>query len=193
MAIIPELEANIARYYYVKKWHVGIIARQLSVHHTTVKRVLSQVGVPRAQLIKQASIIDPFLPFVIETVEKFSKLTTSRLYAMVRERGYNGDLDHFRHMVALHRPKPKAEAYLRLRTLPGEQAQVDWGHFGYITIGKAQRPIMAFVKIMHHRLKHYNNYASISTEPVVVKVDMSHCYLCKGPVSKIFKTVSKVV
>ncbi len=30
-------------------------------------------------------------------------------------------------LIACHRPRPKAEAYLRLRTLPGEEGQVDWG------------------------------------------------------------------
>ena len=40
------------------------------------------------------------------------------------------------------------EAYLRLKTLPGEQAQVDWGHFGTITIGRATRPLMAFVMVL---------------------------------------------
>ena len=46
---------------------------------------------------------------------------------MVRERGYPGAPDHFRAMVAQLRPRPAAEAYLRLRTLPGEQAQVRLG------------------------------------------------------------------
>ena len=47
-----------------------------------------------------------------------------------------------------HRPRPKAEAYLRLRTLPGEQAQCDWAHFGHIIIGRARRPLMAFVMVI---------------------------------------------
>jgi len=42
---------------------------------------------------------------------------------------------------------------MRLRTLPGEQAQVDWGHFGYITIGKATRPLMAFVMVLSYSRK----------------------------------------
>ena len=37
------------------------------------------------------------------------------------------------------------EAYLRLRTLAGEQAQVDWAHFGHLRIGRAERPLMGFV------------------------------------------------
>jgi transposase len=43
-----------------------------------------------------------------------------------------------------------AEAYLRLRTLPGEQAQCDWAHFGHITIGRARRPLMAFVMVLSY-------------------------------------------
>ncbi|HEX6704719.1 MAG TPA: IS21 family transposase [Albitalea sp.] len=69
---------------------------------------------------------------------------------MVSERGYRGSPDHFRHLVAGMRPRPPAEAYLRLRTLPGEQAQVDWGHFGYLQIGRARRPLMAFVMVLSY-------------------------------------------
>jgi hypothetical protein len=42
---------------------------------------------------------------------------------------------------------------MRLRTLPGEQAQVDWGHFGHITIGRAKRPLMAFVMVLSYSRK----------------------------------------
>lgn len=148
MTVSAEIEANILRYYHVEKWRVGTIANQLHVHHSVVKRVLSQAGIPRTNLTRHKSLIDPFLPFILETLKKFPTLTASRLYAMVCERGYTGRPDHFRHLVALHRPRPYAEAYLRLRTLPGEQAQVDWGHFDYITIGRAKRPVMGFVMVL---------------------------------------------
>ena len=148
MTIPPELEAQILRYYHVEKWRVGTIARQLHVHHGTVTRVLAQAGVPRTGPPARRSQIDPYLPFIHATLDKFPTLTASRLFAMVRERGYCGGPDHFRHLVACHRPRPPAEAYLRLRTLPGEQAQVDWGHFGHLVIGRARRPLMAFVMVL---------------------------------------------
>jgi hypothetical protein len=50
--------------------------------------------------------------------------------------------------VAQLRPRKPSEAYLRLRTLPGEQGQVDWGHFNYVQIGRAKRPLMAFVMVL---------------------------------------------
>lgn len=150
MAIPPELEAKILRYFHVEQWRVGTIARQLGIHHGTVDRVLSQAGLPKAERPHRSSRFDPFLPFVLETLKQFPQLTASRLYAMVHERGYSGGPDHFRHLIAHYRPRPQPEAYLRLRTLPGEQAQVDWGHFGKITIGRAERTLMAFVMVLSY-------------------------------------------
>ena len=148
MAISPELEAQVLRYYHAERWRIGTIAAQLGVHHGTVTRVLAQAGLPPIGLPRRACRIDPYLPFIRETLEQFPTLTASRLYGMVTARGYPGRPDHFRHLIALHRPRPKAEAYLRLRTLPGEQAQVDWGHFGHLEIGRARRPLMAFVMVL---------------------------------------------
>ncbi|MDP1572870.1 MAG: IS21 family transposase [Pseudomonadota bacterium] len=147
MTLSPELEAQILRYHHVEQWRIGTIARQLHVHHGSVERVLRQAGLPRIGTARP-SRIDPWLPFIHATLEKFPRLTASRLYAMVRERGYSGGPDHFRHLIAQHRPRPAAEAYLRLVTLPGEQAQVDWGHFGHLQIGRARRPLMAFVMVL---------------------------------------------
>ena len=150
MVTPPDIEARILRYYHVEKWTMGTIARQLHVHYSVVSRVLAQAGLPLTGPPPRRSLIDAYLPFIRQTLEAFPTLTASRLYGMVLERGYSGRPDHFRHLVARHRPRPKAEAYLRLRSLPGEQAQVDWGHFGHLEIGRARRPLMAFVMVLSH-------------------------------------------
>jgi transposase len=150
MTIDPEREAQILRYYHAERWRIGTIAHQLGLHHGTVERVLAQAGLPRLKSTPRPSQVDPYLPFIRETLAKFPALTASRLYQMARERGYAGGPDHFRHCIALHRPRPQAEAYLRLRTLPGEQAQVDWGHFGHLAIGRARRTLMAFVMVLSY-------------------------------------------
>jgi len=146
--VIPkELEAMILRLHHAERWPVGTIATQLRVHHDVVERVLLQDGVPRPQQLR-ASIIDPYVPFIQETWAKYPRLPASRLFEMCRSRGFPGKPDYFRQRVACYRPKPRAEAYLRLRTLPGEQAQADWAHFGKITIGRATRALMAFVLVL---------------------------------------------
>lgn len=148
--IPPEREAEILRLYHAEKWKVGTIASTLGLHHSTVRRVLAQAGLSVGIHSARGSIADPFVPFIVETLRKYPKLCASRIYAMVRERGYTGGADHFRSVVARHRPRPAAEAYLRLRTLAGEQAQVDWGHFGKLVVGQAERPLMAFVCVLSY-------------------------------------------
>lgn len=151
MAISEELRAHILRYFHAEHWRVGTIARQLHVHHATVERVLSEAGVAREQQrARRASILDPYVAFIVATLAQFPTLTASRLYEMVKARGYRGGPDHFRHRLAHYRPRPGAEAYLRLRTLAGEQAQVDWAHFGYLQVGRARRPLMAFVLVLSY-------------------------------------------
>ena len=43
--ISPDQEAKILRFYHAEKWPIATIARQLGVHHGTVRRVLVQSGV----------------------------------------------------------------------------------------------------------------------------------------------------
>ena len=148
MTISREVEANIVRYFFVEKWRIGTIAAQLKIHHGIVRRVLAQQGIPKTMLTPRKSMIGLFLPFIFETLDKYPTLSATRLHEMVCLRGYKGSANHFRHLISLYRPTPAAEAYLRLRTLPGEQAQVDWAHFSHIMIGKAKRPLMAFVMVL---------------------------------------------
>jgi len=148
MTIDPDLESRILRYYFVERWRVNTIARQLGVHHSTVSRVLSQAGIGKAERMPRPSILDDYTPLIVETLAQYPSLSATRLYVMAQERGFTGGSSHFRAHVARLRPRPVAEAYLRLKTLPGEQAQVDWGHFGEITIGQARRPLMAFVLVL---------------------------------------------
>ena len=150
--------SEILRLYLAEHWRVGTIARQLGIHHSTVERVISQAGMPKIERSVRPSIIDPYLPMITETLAQHPTLSATRLYQMAVARGYGGGLSHFRQRIAQMRPRPLPEAYLRLRTLPGEQAQVDWGHFGHLQIGRARRPLMAFVMVLSHSRRVFLRY-----------------------------------
>ena len=146
--ISRDVELTILRLHEVEKWPPGTIASLLGLHHDVVDRVLSRDGAGRPLLLRP-SALDPYLVFVLETWEKYPRLGASRLWAMCRERGYPGARDHFRHMVMPFRPRPRGEAFLRLSTLPGEQAQFDWADFGLITIGeRGHHRLLAFVAVL---------------------------------------------
>jgi hypothetical protein len=88
LSISTDTEAQILRYYHAERWRIGTIASQLGVHHGTVRRVLTQAGLPRTGIAPRPSRIDPYLPLIHATLAQFPTLTARRLYVMVKERGY---------------------------------------------------------------------------------------------------------
>ena len=147
--IRPEVAAEVVRLFTVEGWKVGTIACHLGVHHSTVVRALERRGLG-GERKRRRSMIDSFIPFIRDTFERYPRLPASVLYRMVRARGYPGGEDHFRHRVALLRPRRAAEAYLELRTLPGEQAQVDWASFGTWAVEGGERRLSAFVMVLSY-------------------------------------------
>ena len=145
-----EIEAKIVRLFHAEGWPPNTIARQLGVHYCVVRRVLSEQGVPAPKLAPRPSKVDPYVPFIRETLEKYPRLRATRLWHMAKARGFDGGISRFREIVAMHRPRKQPEAFLRLTMLPADQAQVDWAHFGHVTVGKAKRKLMAFVMTLSY-------------------------------------------
>lgn len=143
--IDAELYAAIRRHYFADHWKVGTIAEQLGVHPDTVKRAIGveRFNAPRTTL--RQMITDPFIPYIQEILERYPRLRATRVYEMVRARGYRGSVVQLRRVVRTLRPAAPREAMLRLRTLPGEQGQVDWASFGKVRIGRAERSLSCLV------------------------------------------------
>lgn len=151
--ISGDLAAEIRRLFEVEGWRRRTIARHLGIHHGTVDRALRRAGVlPERTVVRRASKLDPYIPFVRATLEQYPRVPASALYEMVRRRGYPGSVVTFRHRIALLglRPRVAPEAFLTLRTLPGEQAQVDWAHFGQRKVAGGHRRLLAFVMVLSY-------------------------------------------
>ncbi|TSA39551.1 IS21 family transposase [bacterium] len=146
--ISDQLAHEILRLFAVEKWSQGAIARELRLHHSVVARVLSQTSPtpPKPQHSKLAA----WLPLIEDTLAKYPTACASRIFEMAVERGHRGAPSHFRAFVAQYRPRKSTEAFIRLRTLPGEQGQVDWGHFGKVKVGRAERKLVAFVMVLSY-------------------------------------------
>jgi transposase len=104
----------------------------------------------------RTSIVDPYRQFLSDTLEEFPEICASRLYDMIRKKGYSGvSAGHLRKLISQMRPKKQPEAFFRLAMLPGEQAQVDWAEappadFGVVQFGKHQRRLSAFVMTLSY-------------------------------------------
>jgi len=84
-----ELEPEILRLYKVEKWPIGTIAQHFSVHHSVVERIVTHehpIKVPQ----NRPSILEPYMGFIQSTIEKYPKIKGSRVFGMIKERGYPG-------------------------------------------------------------------------------------------------------
>jgi transposase len=141
--VSPEEIANIRRLFFAEHWKIGTIATQLGLHPDTIRGAIESHRFRRGPSLR-AGLTDPYLDFIRRTLEEYPTLRATRLFEMLKQRGYAGSAVQLRRVVAGLRPN-KREAFFRLSTLPGEQAQADWAHFGQVRIGAATRRLSCFV------------------------------------------------
>jgi transposase len=141
--IDPETRAQIRRYFYAEHWKVGTIATELDIHPDTVRNAIESERFKNMQPLR-ASVVDPYIGFIRQTLEQHPRLCATRVYQMVHGRGYNGSVVQLRRAVARLRPQ-RREPFLQLQTFAGEQGRVDWAHFGHVMVGRARRALSCFV------------------------------------------------
>lgn len=145
--IDPEVRVRIRHLFYAEHWKIGTIASELGVHADTVRRAIESERFRSSY--PRPCALDPYAAFLHQTLDQHPRLRATRLYQMVRDRGYTGSLVQLRRTVSRMRPSVK-EAYLRLQMFPGEQAQVDWAHFGHVMVGRAKRALSCFVMTLSY-------------------------------------------
>jgi len=139
----PETRVQIRHYFYAEHWKIGTIAKELNVHPDAVRTAIESDSFNRTQALRPC-ITDPYMEFVRQTLDQHPRLRATRIYQMIRDRGYSGSVIQLRRAVAQLRP-PVREPFQCLQTFPAEQAQVDWAHFGEVAVGRARRTLSCFV------------------------------------------------
>jgi len=147
MTVSKQVEVEISRLYFAEHWRVGTIATQLGVHADVVRRVVGLLE-PRKPSPPRPKLVDSYREYIGEILERYPRLCSTRLYDMLRDRGYEGSGRTLRRYVATVRPAPKREAFLRVEPLVGEQAQVDWAHVGSVRVPGGTRALWLFVMVL---------------------------------------------
>src|SRR5690606_24808844 len=96
-------------------------------------------ALPISRYKRRKRKIDPYMDYITARLEQWPLLSAERLYQEIVAMGYDGSRRSVRRAVAEVRPKKKRE-YKPFETLPGEQAQVDWGHMGRILVDGVKLP-----------------------------------------------------
>jgi len=109
--ITPALHAEIRRLFYAEHWRIDTIATTLGVHHDTVRHAVESERFIRPGRQIRPSALDSFKAFITATLEQYPRLRATRLFEMVRPRGYAGSVVQLRRIVRLLRPQVSPVIY----------------------------------------------------------------------------------
>lgn len=124
------------------------IARTLGISRNTVRKYLRSPGLPQASpRPRRASKLDPYEVYLRQRVAD-GVSNCSLLLRELGERGYTGGYSILKEFVKPFRRRQQVKATMRFETEPGEQAQVDWGRFRYLTPDGQSRRAWAFVMVL---------------------------------------------
>jgi transposase len=124
---------------------ISEIARITGHSRRTIRTIVNGPVSPPPQKRKaRAKKLDPFVPYLEKRIEE-GVLNCNKLLDEIRRRGYPGGKSLLKTFVQPYREARRQEATVRFETAPGEQAQVDWAHFGYIEHRGRRRRLYLFV------------------------------------------------
>lgn len=151
--------ADIRRLGILEKLSRRAIARQLGLHPDTVARALASERCPRRAAGARGSILDGYEECLASILAQYPKLSGVRVLEKLRELGYPGQITVVRDRLRELRPR-RPEAFLKRETLPGQEAQADWGSCGTILHEGAFRPLSVFVMVLSYSRQLYVEFTT---------------------------------
>ncbi len=137
--------AEIHRLSHNEKFKNRAIARQLGIHRETVRLALNSDHCPKRSPAARGSLLDPYVGDIEGILKRYPKLSGVRVFEKLCALGYPGKITVVRDLLAELRPRRPREAFLKRETLPGVEAQADWGSCGSIVREGVIRPLSVFV------------------------------------------------
>jgi len=104
------------------------IAIKLNLDRGTVGRYIKHPEGNRKKTIQRPSKLDPYKEFIKEMVKEYPKVNAPVVLKNIRDKGFDGEITIVRKY--LRTIKINRQAFIRFESMPGQQIQIDWGHFG---------------------------------------------------------------
>ena len=130
---------------------VRSIARQLQINRETVARYLTGPGLSKERRTKRGSKLDPYKDIIDKLVEQCPDVKAPVVLQRIQDKGFDGEITIVRDMLRQLRGRwQNRQAFIRFETDPGEQIQIDWGHFPGLSYGANRRKLYALAILEGH-------------------------------------------
>lgn len=169
------------------------IARRLGIDRKTVAKHLK---IPRDKLnriISKASILDPYKPYLQYRLNEYPELTAVQLCREIAtlscpgksdggfmpQSPYQGSEKTVNRYLNTIRPH-YIRTYHPVETLPGEQAQADWGYMGFINEDGNKSRLYVFSFLLSHSRARYVEFTTRQDVLTLIKCLQNAFYYVGG-------------
>jgi len=143
------------------------IARRLGVSRQTVYNHLNREGPYPAPRRRRGSKLDAFKEYIETRLEAFD-LPATTLYREIHKQGYEGGLTILREFIRPLKTELTRRVTERFETIPGRQAQIDWGECGTIDVDGERKKLYVFVMVLGYSRMLYARFTTSSKLPVLL-------------------------
>lgn len=127
------------------------IAKAIGCSRKTVSKYISNPESKPSKRKGRTLKLSPYHDYIREIINRYPKLKAPVVLRQIQKKGFDGEISILRDFLRKIRGQSlKKQAYSRFESEPGQQMQVDWGHFGTISYGKTKRKLYGLAVIESH-------------------------------------------
>jgi len=123
------------------------IAQRLNLGRKTIKKYLAnpeQMFHQNKGNTRRCSKLDPFRELIDQFLEQEPEVKAPVVLQRIQTKGFDGGITIVREYIQRKRESlKKREPFIRFESLPGQQMQIDWGHFGSLSYKDTRRKLYA--------------------------------------------------
>ena len=129
-------------------WSERKIARYLGISRPSVNKYLINPDLTPTKRAPRSSKLDAYRDLIKQFVEADPQLKAPVVLQRLKDNGFDGKITIVRdYLQKLKGSQSQRQAFIRFESPPGQQMQIDWGHFGTLCYGDTKRKLYALAAI----------------------------------------------
>lgn len=145
---------GIARDLGVSRWNVSATIRRHQAARADGPVDASNSALP-APPGQRGSKLDMFESQIVQLLDRYPRMTATRLFEELKQRGYQGGYTIVRERVRQLRGRQNKPLVERFETAPGAQAQMDWAEYQIDFTAEGRRRVNLFSYLLSYSRRQY--------------------------------------
>ena len=159
-------------------WSIRRISREMQISRKRIRRLLVSKSVLRDTTPKQGirskimrpSKLDPYKEYIAELLEKYSDITGQRVYELLKEKGFEGEISIVRVYLKSIRQVGSKTPVRMVETDPGQRAAHDWSDYNILfTLSGKTEQVTFFSYILGYSRRQYISVVEDKTQKTLLR------------------------